>query len=84
VVLRSYPKNLTDCSVSCYSGAVPKLRELSIEHEVPTALMDANLQIVSWNVDSSSGGWARDMDRTYDFGCRDERVVIDSLWKSIW
>ena len=32
-----------DCSVSCYNSVVPKLRELSIEHEVPTALMNANL-----------------------------------------
>jgi hypothetical protein len=24
------------------------------------------------------------MDGTYDSGCRDERVVIDSLWKAIW
>ena len=29
-------------------------------------------------------GWAKDMDGTYDTGRRDERVVIDSLWKAIW
>ena len=32
-----------DCRVSCCNSVLPKLRELSIEHEVPTSLMIANL-----------------------------------------
>ena len=36
-----------DCSVSCYNSVAPKLRELSIEHEVPTTLMNADLSWVT-------------------------------------
>ena len=32
-----------DCGVSCYNSVAPKLREFSIEHEVPTALINADL-----------------------------------------
>jgi hypothetical protein len=32
-----------DRSVSCYNSVAPKLRKLSIEHEVPTTLINADL-----------------------------------------